>query len=375
MISKVVSFDVFDTALERSVYEPTDIFKLVEKKVGKNFYAKRIEAERKAREKNPFYNLDDIYKFLPEFKKEDEINEELECCILNEDIFKIYNETKEEKIFISDMYLPSIVISQMLKKVGYKNPEVFVSCEHKANKGTGDLFKKACNIKKCKIVKHYGDNYLSDIEGAKKAGIPEVEFNVALHNKTLNIPAVRDPRLKKCFALAADKLEAKDKMALYVAPLVSEFTKWVLSKRKKGQKIFFCSRDMMVPYRLATEVLNEPDVYYIPTKAIVANPYVEQSARKTYTRDVDCVLMVNDTYAQGLLPLLKKYCSMLVENVITMNIAGIMSRATIILSAADDKTKASAELFIKHLLDGKLDVIGETPFMVANQDKSLSINE
>ena len=90
MTNKVVSFDVFDTALERNVFEPIDIFKLVEKKVGKNFYSKRIEAEKKAREKNPFYTLEDIYKFLPEFRKEDEINEELECCGVNEEIFKIY---------------------------------------------------------------------------------------------------------------------------------------------------------------------------------------------------------------------------------------------------------------------------------------------
>lgn len=263
MISKVTSFDVFDTALERRVYEPTDIFKLIEKKVGKNFFSKRIEAEKKAREKKPFYNLDDIYEFLPEFSKEDEIKEELDNCIINEDIFKIYNETEGDKIFISDMYLPSAVISQMLEKVGYKNPEVFVSCEQKARKGDGELFKKVCKLKKCKIVKHYGDNYMGDIEGAKKAGISEVSFNVALHNKELNIPMVKNPKLKKCFALASNKLEATDKMALYVAPLVSEFTKWVISKRKKGQKIFFCSRDMIVPYRLATEVLKEPDVYYI----------------------------------------------------------------------------------------------------------------
>ena len=263
MTSKVTSFDVFDTALERRVYEPTDIFKLIEKKVGKNFFSKRIEAEKKAREKKPFYNLDDIYEFLPEFNKEDEVKEELDNCIINEDIFKIYNETEGDKIFISDMYLPSAIISQMLEKVGYKNPEVFVSCEQEANKGTGELFEKICKTKKYKIVKHYGDNYLADIEGAKKAGIPEVEFNVALHNKTLNIPAVRDPRLKKCFAIAANKLDATDKMALYVAPLISEFTKWVLSKREKGQKLLFCSRDMIIPYRLATEVLKEPDVYYL----------------------------------------------------------------------------------------------------------------
>ena len=120
----------------------------------------------------------------------------------------------------------------------------------------------------------------------------------------------------------------------------------------------------------------KPDVYYIPTECIVANPYMNQvDGNRTYTRDVDCVLMVNDTYAQGLLPLLKKYCSMLVENEITMSIADIMARATIILSAADDNTKESAELFIKHLLEGKLDVIGESPFLVGNQDRALTVNQ
>lgn len=120
----------------------------------------------------------------------------------------------------------------------------------------------------------------------------------------------------------------------------------------------------------------KPDVYYIPTECIVSNPYMNQTdGNRTYTRDVDCVLMVNDTYAQGLLPLLKKYCSMLVENEITMSIADIMARATIILSAADDNTKDSAELFIKHLLEGKLDVIGESPFLVGNQDRALTVNQ
>ena len=120
----------------------------------------------------------------------------------------------------------------------------------------------------------------------------------------------------------------------------------------------------------------KPDVYYIPTECVVANPYMNQTdGNRTYTRDVDCVLMVNDTYAQGLLPLLKKYCSMLVENEITMTIGDIMARASFILSAADDNTKESAELFIKHLLEGRLDVIGETPFLIGNQDRALTVNQ
>ena len=118
------------------------------------------------------------------------------------------------------------------------------------------------------------------------------------------------------------------------------------------------------------------DIYYIPKTVLVVNPYAK--GLKTpgqYTRDVDCVLMLNDTYAQGMIPMLRKYCSMMVENDLSLNMASIMSRATMLLSAADDKTKQSAELFIKHLIEGKLDVIGEAPFLIANQDKALSVNQ
>ena len=118
----------------------------------------------------------------------------------------------------------------------------------------------------------------------------------------------------------------------------------------------------------------EPDVYYIPTKCIVANPYALESTNRTYTRDVDCVLMVNDTYAQGLLPMLKRYCSLLVENDITMWIADITARASFIMSAADDKTKADCEAWLNRLIAGKLGIIGETPFLAGNQDKSLTVS-
>ena len=119
----------------------------------------------------------------------------------------------------------------------------------------------------------------------------------------------------------------------------------------------------------------EPDVYYIPTKCIVTNPYAEPDTNRTYTRNEDCILVVNDTYATGLLPLIKKYSIMLAENDITLNIASIMARASFILSANDDKTKDSAKLFIKHLFDGELDIIGESSFLAGNSEHALTVNE
>ena len=140
-----------------------------------------------------------------------------------------------------------------------------------------------------------------------------------------------------------------------------------------GSCVFIKNGDDLIVTR--ANVGGDPDVYYIPTKCVVSNPYTKEGVDRTYTRGVDCVLMVNDTYAQGLMPLLKKYCAMMVENDITMNIADITSRASIILSAIDDNTKDSAKLFIKRLIEGNLSIIGETSQMLGNQDRDLTVNQ
>lgn len=118
------------------------------------------------------------------------------------------------------------------------------------------------------------------------------------------------------------------------------------------------------------------DIYYIPRRVNIVNPYaIGLKEGVPYIREENCILMLNDTYSQGIMPLLEKYVSLLVESDLSQNIAVILSRATMILSSADEKTRQSAELFMKHLFEGKLDVIGETPFLVGNQDRPLSINQ
>ena len=120
---------------------------------------------------------------------------------------------------------------------------------------------------------------------------------------------------------------------------------------------------------------DEPNVYYIPTKFIVSNPHLkDEKAARTYTIGENCAIVYNDIYAVGMLPLLKLYCSQLVENHITMNIADIIARASIVLSAADDKTKASAEEWLRQLRNGNPGIIGEAPFLIGNNDKSLHID-
>ena len=123
----------------------------------------------------------------------------------------------------------------------------------------------------------------------------------------------------------------------------------------------------------------DPNEYYIPTKYIVTNPWLPEgsTAGKQYTIDGDdknAVLVRNDIYTVGLMPLLVKYCTQMVENDITMSIADIWVRATVALSAADDQTKESAEQWLRDLRKGKLGVIGEAPFLAGNQNESLRTN-
>lgn len=123
----------------------------------------------------------------------------------------------------------------------------------------------------------------------------------------------------------------------------------------------------------------DPDEYYIPTKFIVTNPWLPEGSTSGTEyiisgEDQNAVLVRNDIYTIGLMPLLVKYCSQMVENDISMSIADIWSRATVAMSAADDQTKDSATEWLKKLRKGELGVIGESPFLAGNQNESLRTN-
>lgn len=104
----------------------------------------------------------------------------------------------------------------------------------------------------------------------------------------------------------------------------------------------------------------EPDAYYNPTKFIVANPYLKLS--KEYTIDSDCIIIRNDPFYIGLMPLFNKYASMLSENELSLNMASINTRVQSALAAGDDRTKAEAERYIEKLTEGDISVIGENAF-------------
>lgn len=101
----------------------------------------------------------------------------------------------------------------------------------------------------------------------------------------------------------------------------------------------------------------ELDAYYNPTKIIVNNPWLKLN--KEYSIADDGVFMRSDSMEMGLGQLYSKYCTMLVENDINMVMYGYNSRMQKMMSASDDKTRASAEVFMRKLIDGDLSVIAE----------------
>lgn len=101
-----------------------------------------------------------------------------------------------------------------------------------------------------------------------------------------------------------------------------------------------------------------PNAYNMPTEIIISNPYLKFN--KTLTIDTDCVVIPNDSMYVGLLPLYNRYCTMLVENDITMILATVNKRIQNLLSANDDNTVESAKSFLKKVYEGELGVIAES---------------
>ena len=105
----------------------------------------------------------------------------------------------------------------------------------------------------------------------------------------------------------------------------------------------------------------EPDVYYMPTIYTIANPALNIS--KNLKINIDCVVMPNDSMYLGLMPLFTKYATQAVETELSLNIASINTRITSLISAPDDRTKVSAEKYLKDVEEGASGVIAENAFL------------
>ena len=94
----------------------------------------------------------------------------------------------------------------------------------------------------------------------------------------------------------------------------------------------------------------EPNPYYLPTLAIIANPALRYNA--SLKIDEECVVMLNDYLYTGLMPLFNKYGSLLTEAEISLKYAIINARVPALLQSDNDNTYKSAKEFFDKIEKG-----------------------
>lgn len=300
----VVTFDVFDTLIKRMVFEPRDVFRIVEKRFFSrykerisSFWEDRITAEKMATKKYSNPSLEQIYEFLEEKKyhsKEQLIQIELEVenkiCIPNESIVKIFHRCIElgKKVFlVSDMYLSGIEIEKILLKCGiYGYQRIYVSNEKGASKSKGDLYRLLVDsekIESCKIL-HIGDSFIGDYLRPKLIGISSRLIQREIDSRLIK-PWTRDKQIDKelkrdsdysliynfsFYSMPADYDEYQEIGYMVLGPLLYGYSLWLMDRfEKDDRKPFFLSREGKLLQKAFNIVCDVPSEYLMVSRQAV----------------------------------------------------------------------------------------------------------
>ena len=198
----IISFDIFDTLIFRPFSAPTDLFDYLAEEIGiLDFKSVRIVQEWKARQDKFAVSgsyevtLEEIWNRIecetgyPAGKGRN-LEEELEqrFCYANpvmQTVFKELQRRKKTIIITSDMYLSEDFLEKLLAQNGYSGiQKLYISSEYTAGKSDGTIYEYVKeDFEKEKII-HIGDNEISDITNAKKAGLAVFYYpNVNKHSK------------------------------------------------------------------------------------------------------------------------------------------------------------------------------------------------
>ena len=273
---KLISADIFDTLLLRTVAKATDLFikvwdKAVERGIAgsaitsREYMKLRIEMERRARFNAPGreVSLEDIYGQFPRFITDDiealmsvELECEKECCYVNPYILGWLESAKKHGcvlVLVSDMYLSSSSIKGILEHNGICTSmfdSIIVSNEYKCSKQDGALFKVLLEKYPqygASGMLHIGDNKNADYQQPLKLGInafhydviPEKMYSIYDYEKTRhNIPHPGILSLRK-LAASDSTYECMEKTAYelgasVVGPVMSLYVSWICHRMEKA---------------------------------------------------------------------------------------------------------------------------------------------
>lgn len=95
-----------------------------------------------------------------------------------------------------------------------------------------------------------------------------------------------------------------------------------------------------------------PNEYYMPTIAIVNNPYLKYN--ESLTIGEDCIVIYNDSTITGLMPMFEKYALLLAECDLSINMINKTNRIDNVIECGDSNTEATAVKFINDIENGEL---------------------
>lgn len=283
----VISFDLFDTLLHRNCSKPRDLTDFIgrNKKVSiyKNFAELRLLAQSKLEKNGRSVDIIEIYNSLnkklriPKSKIKEltkiEFDYEKKFTVINKYIKKIFDlcvKKKKEIYITTDFHLSKKEIEKILKfhKIfGYK--EIISSCDFGIFKENGNLFKVLKKKTKEKNIIHIGDNFNSDILGAKIGKIKSYKIStprdLILNSNIQDIYAnIINDNDKICVGLIQNKLyefssnnlimskdyksfkiSLEDFGYIFIGNIIYEYLLWISHQIEinKISNIFFASRE------------------------------------------------------------------------------------------------------------------------------------
>lgn len=278
-----VSFDVFDTLLKRDVSFPEDVFQLAEMKYNtehsspiRNFKNRRTAAEKAAREKQhgKEVTLQEIYDEFDEEMDElmsIEMAIEMQVSCVNpliEEIYQYCIHTKKKVYIISDTYLGSTVIKELLHKNGITEYNgLYVSSECGVMKRYGELYRYVLDKEGLdpRELVHIGDNKRADFLMPKKLGIHSICIPKDVSNTEYLSHGSENIDRRSLFSYINNRLPYCKNRNFAIGyeiygPLLYGFVKWLISKVNTEKSILFFARDCHV-VKQAFEKMDKAEQY------------------------------------------------------------------------------------------------------------------
>ena len=282
MKNNIYSFDVFDTCLVRLCGKPSNVFEILSEQISSILTLSEHQRQLfvSLRANTTGKSLQEIYNKIcqsieitisPDTLVQMELVLEQEVLSPVEKISKLIKSLRKTGfiIFISDMYLPSNFIRQILIKYELcdENDLIYVSCEQNASKYDASLFKKIKKELKVSYSSwiHYGDNIISDYQIPSKLGIrchlikkEQLPYETTIHNHfTPQFPFNSIVAgISQGLHLRYYSLKPSPFVCDISAPfIVSWVAKIMHDAEKKGiTQLFFCARDTHSAFLVAKKL-------------------------------------------------------------------------------------------------------------------------